>query len=425
MSDAGSESHLVLLRLRPIKDGLWPHDWDARKEKVLATAHRIIGESLKSEDAYTIHGDETCMIAFAKTTAAQAEVIASEISDRIVRSLFGEIGATTFPLQPRILAIRDLLHNVNSENPDRLLQDILTGHRTGVPNQAQNNELDALRRGAEKASRRRKLFELFEPDRPAEIAHDYRSVWRLEDQRVDRYRYVPTLQKSPMENLVGYAVLGPTYSEAALVDLDIESTENALIDLKQAINAGRDVKVSLPIHFETVGSNHGRSELGKILPILPGSFRQRISFTMDGIPEGIPEGRLQEVVAVLKPFSESRSVILDPFPTNPRTFKSMLAKVRSVGMDTMCVRLPRDASFGDLQAACSIVQQINTMGIRAGVFGLTSGDEVMELATAGCAFLGGRIFGGPFKELPRPYSMPISSVEEPKRNSPLSNFFSR
>ena len=105
---------------------------------------------------------------------------------------------------------------------------------------------------------------------------------------------------------------------------------------------------------------------------------------------------------------------------------AFIAKHRGIWpSDWLCVCLPRDASFSDLRAVCSIVQQIKSLGLKAGVFGLTSGDEVMELATAGCAFLGGRIFGGPFKELPKPYAMPISSVEEPKRNSRLSNFFRR
>ena len=71
MSDT-SESHLVLMRLRPIKGALRPHDWDARKKKVLETAHRVIAESISSDDAYTIHGDDTCMVAFAKTSVEKA-----------------------------------------------------------------------------------------------------------------------------------------------------------------------------------------------------------------------------------------------------------------------------------------------------------------------------------------------------------------
>jgi hypothetical protein len=424
MSDATLESHLVLMRLRPIKDALRPSEWDQRKKKVLATAHRVIGETLSSDDAYTIHGDETCMIAFAKTTVAQAEATATEISDKIVRSLFGEIGATTFPLQPRVLAIRDLLHNVNAEDPDGLLHSLLTGHRAGVPTEAHTEQLDEPRKDAEKASRRRKLFELFEPERPAEVTHEYRSVWRVDDQMVNCFRYVPCLQKSPMERLVGYAVLGPTYSEPELVDLDIQSAENAIIDLKRAVDAGHDVKLSLPIHFETVGSNHGRSELMKILPVLPASFRQRISVTMDGIPEGIPEPRLHEVVGVLKPFSESRSVILDAFPNNARVLRGMLAKVRSVGMDTIYVRLPPDASHVDLKAVCAIIPQITSTGLKTGVFSLNNSDEVVELVLAGCSILGGPIFGGPFEELPEPYSAPLSRFENPGNKVRLPKFIS-
>jgi len=422
MSDSRFESHLALLRLRPIRDALRPNEWAMRKEKILATAHRMISEALNCDDAYTIHGEETCMIAFAKISAAQAEATATEISDKIIRSLFGEIGATTFPLQPRVLAIRDLLPNADSDDPDDLLHGIMMAPGAGILIDPTKNQLDEMRKDAQKQARRRKLLELFEPERPAEIMHEYRPIWRVDDQSVDCFRYFACLQKSPMECLAGYAVLGPTYSESDLIDLDIQSVENAIIDLKQAVDSRHDVKLSLSIHFETVGSNLGRSELIKILSILPASFRQRISFTIEGIPEGIPEGRLQDVVSVLKPFSESRSVILDPIPTNARVLKAMIAKVRSVGMDTICIRLPLDATHSDLKTICSVVPQITSMGLKTGIFRVTSGDEVAELATAGCSILAGSIFGGPFRELPKPYSIGLSSFEHSIGESNLPNF---
>jgi len=424
MSHSMEESHLVLLRLKPIKDALQRDTWNARKDKILATTNRVISESIADEDAYTIHGEETCMIALAKTTLARAEAIASDISDRIVRGLFGDFGATTFPLEPTILAIRDLLKDVNSGDSHNLLQDILNNHGDGFPTETEGyGHRIEIRNDSQKASRRRKLHEMYEPEGPAKVTHEYRSVWQVDDQIVNCFRYVPCLQKTATERVIGYEGLGDNYSKNDLIELDFESTENAMIDLKRAVDVGHDIKLSLPIHFETIGSSHSRSEIKKVLSILPPSFRQRISFTMNGIPDGIPEGRLREVVINLKPFSRSISVMLNSIPTNAASFRNMLAKIRTVGVDTICVRLPRDASQKDLTDLNAIVPQISSVGLRTGAFGLTSGDEVIQLVASGCPILGGYVFGGPFEDLPPPYSMPLRRFRQAGSRSVLPNVF--
>jgi hypothetical protein len=176
------------------------------------------------------------------------------------------------------------------------------------------------------------------------------------------------------------------------------------------------------VHFETIGSNHGRSELMKILPVLPSSFRERLSFWIDGIPEGIPEGRLQEVIGVLKPFAENRWVRFEACPEKAKLLRNMLAKVRSVGMDTVCLRLPRDASHANLKDLCAIVPQATSLGLKVAAVGLTGGSEVFELTSAGCSLLGGPLFGGPFDALPKPYSMPIGNFEQPGKPSRVPKF---
>jgi hypothetical protein len=48
----------------------------------------------------------------------------------------------------------------------------------------------------------------------------------------------------------------------------------------------------------------------------------------------------------------------------------------------------------------------------------------VELVLAGCSILGGPIFGGPFEELPEPYSAPLSRFENPENKVRLPKFIS-
>lgn len=423
MPGSDSESYLVLIRLRPIKEALQNDTWIRRKEKILATTDRVIREALSSDDAFTIHGEETCMVALAKTTKEQAEATAYEISDRIVRGLFGDFGATTFPLEPTIMAIRDLLNQVGGGDSGALLQDIINNHGGTLPAPDDAEHLEAMRKEAQKASRRRKLQELFEPEGPAEITYEYRPVWRADDQTVDRFRYVPVLQRSAAERLFAYDVLGPSYTEADIVDLDVSSVENAVIDIKQAVDAGHDVKLSLRVHFATAGSSLGRTELTKSLAVVPQSFRQRITFTLEDIPEGIPEARLHGIVDLLKPYSASRSVIFNAFPTNVQVFKNLLNRVRATGIDTIGIRVPRNATSRDTKALCSIVPQVSNLGLKVMGYGVTSGEDVVQLVSAGFVGLAGPVFGGPFAELPAPYSLPVNRLCDLQGKRMGSSFF--
>lgn len=415
MSGSSEESHLVILRMRPMKDALRIDTWNRRKKKIVEVADRVISEALCSEDAYTIHGDETCMIALAKATKAEAETKAGEISDRIVRSLFGDFGASTFPLEYTVLAIRDLMKNVGCGETGDLLQHVLDSQRDALSAATPIDGRQDARKLEKKAARRRKVFELFEQEGPAEIGYEYRPVWRADHQMVDCFRYVPILQRSVGERLEGYGVLGPNYTESDLVELDIEAIESGVIDLKQAVDAGRDVRLSLRVHFETVGSSNGRTELTKLLSVLPQSFRQRITFTLEGIPDGIPETRLHGVVHLLKPYSDDTLVCLDMNPPKGRVIRSLLARVRAVGMDTVGIKIPLDATQADLDFQCAVIRQIANMGLKTKVFGLASGEDVARFVAAGCDALSGPIFGGPFAKLPEPYPISIGRLSKPAR----------
>ena len=423
MPGSDSESYLVLIRLRPIKDALQKDTWVSRKEKILATTDRVIREALASEDAFTIHGEETCMIALAMTTQERAAATAHEISDRIVRGLFGDFGASTFPLEPTIMAIRDLLNQVSAGDSGELLQDIINNHGGAVPGSRDAAYLEAMRKESQRASRHRKLQELFEPEGPAEITYEYRPVWRADDQTVDRFRYVPVLQRSAAERLFGYDVLGPSYTEADIVDLDVAAVENSMIDVKQAFDAGHDVKLSLRVHFATVGSSHGRTELTKSLAVVPQSFRQRINFTLEDIPEGIPEARLHGIVNLLKPYSASRSVIFNAFPSNAQVFRNLLNRVRATGMDTIGIRIPWDATGQDIKALCALAPQVSNQGLKIVGYRLTSGEDVAQLVAAGFAGLAGSVFGGPFVDLPAPYSLPVSQLIDHAGGRKATSFF--
>ena len=424
MRDLDRDSYLVLIRLTPIKNALQKDMWLSRKDKILMTTDRVIRDALSTDDAFTIHGDETCMIALAKKTREQATKTAHQISEQIIRGPFGDFGAAAFPLEPTVMAIPDLLTRVNQDDAGDLLQDIINNHGPTLPIPKDPKRDEAVWRKAQKAYRRRKLNELFKPERPAEISYEYQPVWWADDQAVERFRCVPVIKRSEVERLCAYDVLPANYTEAEIVDLDVASIENAVIDMKKAVDAGYDVSLSLPLHFETVGSSLGRTEIANSLSIVPPSFRQRIAFTLMGVPEGIPEARLGGIVNLLKPYSESRSIILDALPTNTPSVKVLLARVRATGMDTVGIVVPKDVATEDVRALCAIVPHISGHGLKLIGYGLTDSECVAQLLSAGFAGFAGRVFGGPFAQLPAPYILPANRLcDSHEKRTGTTNFY--
>ena len=423
-----AESFLVFLRLSPIKAALGEKQWPLKKKTVREIATREVGGLLTQQDAYCFHGDELCIIALAATTEAGAQLMAATISAKIVMSLFGESAPRDTVLGAHILATEEVLDLSNFGMPLKsgdLFFDAENGKDgadgdtdTSAPSLQPSHQMtdpserDAEQRAAMRFARRKELLEMFGDATPTDIFFEYRPIWDAKNRMVNTFRCVPCFESELHGKISGYRTIETIGAGTDILELDIDSLETGLIELKHALDNRSRVGLRLGIHFETLASNRGRSELMKILPALPNLIRERIEFVLFGAPQGIPETRLQDILGFLMPYARNAMLALDPRLFNGHSLINLLAKICSMGLGSICVIVPPVCDEKTFEIIGHAVARIDSFGIKTHATGVTSGEQVARLATLGAVSFDGPIFGGPFRNLPPPYQVDAGQLEQ-------------
>ena len=85
--------------------------------------------------------------------------------------------------------------------------------------------------------------------------------------------------------------------------------ERVIADLSAILAQGRKLLIGVPVHFDTLAANSMRLDYLKLAEAIPPPARRLVIFELVEIPSGVPQGRMREVVAVLK--RNARAVIAD------------------------------------------------------------------------------------------------------------------
>jgi hypothetical protein len=411
------ESYIALLELEPIQREIRPERWAAQRRRVLSVVPHVARGMIGAADSLAIHGDEYCVITFGETTHGDATLSALAIGERIVRSLFGEQGTKRIKFAPRVLALKDLSATGGVPGMHIALRALLPPA----------HDARAVRRGADapagpaagtaagpedRRARRQRILGLFGNAQSASVYDTYVPIWNIESKTADRFQLLPRRDNGHSGPLSGYAVLGSDHTDRGLIAFDMEAIERGLLALKQAIDAGRDGELMLPLHFDTAGSNQGRSELMEIFPNLPSFVRSRLSFALFGVPDGVPETRLYSIAGTLVHLVKEVVVVLEPSAGYEPGLRIIMSRIRSAGVQGIAVSFPSARPEEGLEGASAIAARAAATGMTACALGLVSGRQAHRLAVAGCTRFGGPLFGGPFLDLPAPYPVHAKVFEQ-------------
>lgn len=408
--DSENQSFLAFLQLSRIRDALGESLWLQKKRMVRELAAKETESLLTAQDAYCFHGDELCMIAFANTTVESVELVTGTIGEKIVRNLFGDEGVKNISLITRVLPTNNILESEAfgfqrpaNDQPDAdadIDSDVAPLVQTDAPTKHE----------MARKVRRKLLLSMFQEQDDTTIFFEFRPIWDIKDQVVRTFRCVPCFESLHEGKVSGHRIADVIPTEMSVIDVDIDSLETGLIELKHALDNMNYVNVVFGVHFETLASNKGRSELAKILRLAPHRIRERIGFIIFGIPDGVPLIRLQEIEAFLKPFCGVVSLALDTRQFHGHKLMGLLATTRAAGINSVFSIVP-DRKAQDLDAFCKELSRLQSFGLLSHVMGITSGDQVLELAHIGTIFFDGPFFGGPFLSLPPSYQVAARELE--------------
>jgi len=392
-------TYVAIIELAPIRNAVRPEDWPRQRYKIVSYAQHAARSLIAETDTFAIHRCELCILTLGDTTLEIASSTTAAIGHKIVHDLLGVQGVGRVTLKQRLFEMTQLLASGLALTSDAKAD----GDEADAPTTSDAGPGAAPK--PDRLARHRRLGPLFDTDGPAEIEVSYEPIWNLESRMVRTFSLVASVKRGNEPPLRGYDALQRPEPIQDIGDFDLANVETGLLDLKDAIDAGHESRLLLPLHFDTVGSYQGRSELLEIFPSIPTSVRQRLSFALFGIPVGVPQGRLHQVHLVLKPLAREVTAVLSPPSADSQTMWSFIARVRSAGMKRVVIAMPDDPAANIVERARSICSRASSMGLGVCTLNLRNGRLAHQLSIAGCTDFGGPLFGGPFEDLPKTFAV--------------------
>jgi hypothetical protein len=252
----------------------------AKAERIACTT---IERHLLRGDIYTNIDGVTFVIVFAQLAEEPARMKCALIGQQITKALLGDDGAQLLSIESAAMRI-DRSPNIN----DMAL------------NESAPSTSDPAAAGKSQPSRRSPSRVESEPN----LRFAYRPVWDRSRNVVSTYACFAR----PADVTSGDGVAADE-NPAVVIQRDLAVRDRVLDDLVDLIADDRRLLLSLPVHWETLGSGtRHRDYLGVLGHRLDAEARKLLVVEVIGLPNGVPPSRLVQLVGPLR--QSCRAVIL-------------------------------------------------------------------------------------------------------------------
>jgi len=262
--------------------------WERIADRADHMARNIIERHLAQGDIFTSVDSLTYVMVFARLTADQAKVKCRAIADEIAMALLGEKGGDLLEVKTAVTHVDGTLHFETISLTDQLCASL-----EGAEDLEFIEAAEAPPEPRRAPPRGRDLL--------ANFRAVYRPIWDRSHNVVSAY-----LCAAQILSADGASVLGD--AEALVEDdvdecarLDGKLCRHVLRDLAALTREGRQLLLTLPVHFETLSAAGRRRDylaaLGRDLPDGAGKY---LMMEVAGVPAGAPQSRLIEITATLR-----------------------------------------------------------------------------------------------------------------------------
>jgi hypothetical protein len=201
----------------------------------------------------------------------------------------------------------------------------------------------------------------------------YRPIWDVKRKALSTYICLPPGQ-------------GRLIDPPSLEGLDLVALDRVNRDLRRLQAQRRTVLLAVPVQYETLASQLRRQRYIEHCQTLPHLEQKLVVFEIVGVPQGLTQGRLTDLVGMLRP--HARSVLLrvglaeTHFAPGPET------GVHAVGLD---LAEHEGADAATVAALRRFVPAANRAGLRTYVHGVRSLDLTRAALDAGFDYLDGEV----------------------------------
>lgn len=368
--------NIHLVGLSKIRERLGD-EWPRIAERAQDVSLKVIQRLCRPTDVFTRYDELSFIIIFSDLTIEQAQLRCHEIGEEIGRRLLGENFAVEANDVSTGVFESDGSLVFSSVNREELIQrltgsaadapvpeETATGPETGMPD-----------------------FAFAQIDRAKALASMevmYRPMWNLRHKAIANYFATAGATNVFGDRLWDTALRREYDGVLSTAEFDIFIARRALRDMAANVAQGQKILLGWPIHFETLASRAGRQAYVDLCRAIPDAVRQLLVLELDGMPEGTPQSRLLEIIAVIKPFCRGQIVRV---PWSFRNFGQMTgAGLTGVGFDLAAA--PR----GDAERI-KIVNEFSAsadkVGLRYYAHGLSSRAQALAALTGGYEWIDG------------------------------------
>jgi hypothetical protein len=285
----------------------WPHV-AGRADRI---ARNTIERYLVQGDIYgSVRGGIAYVVVFARLSEDEAKIKCALIGNEIAKALLGEQGTD-------MLEIKTAAEQIDGSFK---LEDAHVDLEEASPDSESTSDLlefadvDEQSAAAQQASPAEPAVRESPRDQPlANLRFLYRPIWDQTKNVVSAYLCVSQAPSADGSSLwwEGAAVTQGNPEERARLDEIV--LKHTLDDLDDLVREKRSVLLVLPMHFESVASANRRRNYAEILQRrISDATRKLFLIEIEGTPLGVPQPRLLEIVAPLRPHCRSILLRLPP-----------------------------------------------------------------------------------------------------------------
>lgn len=313
---AAVEDRVFIISLEPCR-AKYGDAWEKTREKVHETVRSILTNRLSKQDMFLRRDDDTFLVVFGAIGHREAQVKCTIIGEEILQRLVGR------------QAINDLI-----DIKTVTVEENGTINLKALPNLDVLLEYVALHLDEDRPTPDSAAEEF-----PAHVAgsglEDLRFVFRpmlaVRTKVISTFLCIPVRAVQGRLCLSGYDVLGEHAQPRQYLDLDAASLRKSTVELERLGKRGEKSLVGIPVHFETLADSRRRSEYVRLSDQLIGNRTDRVIFEVVGLPTGIPQVRLIDLISALR--RHSRAVI-GRFEIENRNFPAYRTSgLHAVGID--------------------------------------------------------------------------------------------
>jgi len=369
---------VICLGLGGVRRRLGEHRWPRVRNLVLALVEKAIRETCDAADIFLPCQEDAFIIVFASPQPNVTDAKVLRIVRTVGTALFGddseldgmtvrtaeqtEAGFTLGPEQDASAVFAHLLRTADHRDlQDSLSQGPVSGLLGGgFAEEWGDRECEDIR-----VSLRVELQGFAE--RPVQIGY-----WPVTNMihRGRRTCWVRPTKTGAFDDepYTDYEVLGEEPGLREYVSLDIRLLEQGMLHMVRQIRQQRRTHLFFNVHFDTLASRQGLSELTGLLREVPTPYRKLMTACIWHVPGGIPTARLGELILRLSLLVGEVAVVLRADSID-EPLTRLMAHLRAARVGILVVRLPPSCDGRIMQNAFSIGDQARQAGLSVALDG--------------------------------------------------------